>query len=100
MIRTDPTELVQYVARCEGCYCEVAVDRRRCFECGDVLRHSIVSGIVYTATYVGVLGFILAGSWPGIAATLVVGGTSFWRTRSRMRELRRTGPLPRAVIHG
>jgi len=95
---TDRTELVRFVARCEGCYCEVAVDRRRCFECGDVLRQSIASGIVYTATYIGVLGFIVAGSWSGIASVMTIGTLAFWRTRLRMRELRRAGPLPRASL--
>ncbi len=89
------------VARCEGCYCEVPDDRRRCLECGLVLWHSIASGVVYALTYVGVIGMLVAGSYLGVGAIAMIGGYAFVRTRRRVRELRaaaQSGTLPRALL--
>ena len=86
--------------RCEGCYIEIADDRRRCEPCRGEYGHAVASGVVYTVTYFGALGLLAVGSWiPGLIVA-AVGGFAFWRARRRMREIRLltgSGHLPRAT---
>lgn len=89
------------MARCEGCYVEIANDQRRCEHCRHVLGHAVASGIVYAVTYFGALGLLAAGQWMAGLLVAGIGGFAFWRARRRMREIRllaSSGHLPRATI--
>jgi hypothetical protein len=88
------------MSRCEGCYIELAGDARRCAHCGDMFVQGIASALVYCVTYFGALGLMAVGSY--LAGLLVgaIGGLAFWRSRRRIREIRRlsgSGQLPRAI---
>ena len=91
------------MARCEGCYAEIADDQRRCVHCRQILGHAIASGIVYGVTYFGALGLLAVGQWLAGVFVGAVGGFAFWRARRRMREIRLLASgtqLPRARLRG